>query len=385
MPYAKQPLTNPHQDPMLNNSSMFWPQRRQQEIEEKLHALGGGEEIRFAFLPSPETEFLRYLPEDLSKEIADWAPDTCRLIDPASSDETPDIVLATTHVSDREPTWLWTLRERYGPHPLLGIWMWDNHFDHETNLKAAQVADLVFPSHHYDATYLTSPNALLSNHIAACSAQWTRSEAEQLFDRYGRLPRKHALLVNYAKYDFAEERNTLIDLLGAHIPEADMLLMSQADRSRYFSKSRDARFAEWAAYKTTVIIPMIADLSTRFFDAMLAGLVPIVPSSVKDLDLLLSPQDQATLGIVRLPSYSLEDVSAAVKSALTLYDEGGIDGAIARHRYVLENHMVINRVTSMLYSAYLHATGQLGIELKTAPWGPGLYTVPGPGQAPHEA
>lgn len=359
-------------------SPMFWPQTRMHDIAERLRALGDRHEMRFAFLPSPETEFLSYLPEGLAKEISDWAPDSCRLIDPAASDEIPDIVLATTHVSDREPAWLWQLRDRYGPHPLLGIWMWDNHFDHETNLKAAQLADLVFPSHHYDATYLTSPNSLLSNHIAACSAQWTRSEAEQLFERHGTLARKHALLVNYAKYDFAEERNALIDLLGAHVPEAEMLLMSQTDRSRYFSKSREDRFAEWASYKTTVIIPMITDLSTRFFDAMLAGLVPIVPSSVRDLDLLLSPQEQDALGIVRLASYALDDVKAAVTHALSVYDSGGLDGAIARHRFVLENHMVINRVTGMLHTLYLHANGQLGMEFRTAPWGPGMYTAPGP-------
>lgn len=355
----------------------YWPHGRQRDISNRLRALGNQQEPRFAFLASPETQFLRYLPDNLNPEIARWAPDPFRLVDLARSDEPPDIILATTHVSDQEPAWLWSLRERYGPKPVLGIWMWDNHFDHETNIKAAQLADLVFPSHHYDAGYLTSPNALLSTHIAACSAQWTREEAARLFEQHGTKPRKHALLVNYAKYDFAEERNSLIDFLGAHIPEAEMLLMTQADRSRYFSKSREDRFAEWAAYKTTVIIPMIADLSTRFFDAMLAGLVPIVPTATKDLDLMLSRQDQATLGIVRLPSYAPDDVKVAVAKALAAYDEQGLDGALARHRFVLENHMVINRVTGMLHTMYLLANEQIGIELKTEPFGPGLYIAPG--------
>lgn len=355
----------------------FWPQSRQLDIVERLHALGESTEMRFAFLASPETQFLHYLSDDLTSEIAKWSPDPCRLIDLSPSDEIPDIILATTHVSDQEPAWLWSLRERYGPRPVLGIWMWDNHFDHETNIKAAQLADLVFPSHHYDAAYLTSPNSLLSSHIAACSAQWSREEAQRLFERYGTLARKHALLVNYAKYDFAEERNKLIDLLGLQVPEAEMLLMTQQDRSRYFSKSREDRFAEWSAYKTTIIIPMIIDLSTRFFDAMLAGLVPIVPSTVKDLDLLLSPQDQASLGIVRLQSYELHDVKAAVAQALEVFDAKGIDGVLARHHFVLENHMVINRVTEMLQTMYMHANNQLGIELKSGTFGPGLYTVSG--------
>ncbi|MDP1611953.1 MAG: hypothetical protein Q8M11_12945 [Sulfuritalea sp.] len=352
-----------------------WPIFRGDELATKLHSLAEKEEITYAFLPSPETNFLRYLPAGLTEEIASWSPDTCRLIDPATSGEVPDIIIATTHVSDREPSWLWQIRKKYGHQPLIALWMWDNHFDHETNLKSAILGDLVFPSHHYDATYLSSPVSLLSSHIPACSAQWTRREAEDLYSRFGDRARKHNLLVNYAKYDFAEKRNAFIDTIGENIAEAEMLLMDQADRSRYFSMNRADRFAEWSAYKTTIIIPMVNDLSTRFFDALLAGMVPIVPESIPDVDNLLSRQQQSALGIVRLPSYEIEDVKAAVSQAFSIYDERGINGARARHQFVLNNHMTINRISSILLTLHLHATNQIRIEFQDGPWGLGLYEV----------
>lgn len=358
---------------MSNAPAPAWQALRAATLNAKLMALAGKSEITYAFVPSPESGFLKYLPDNLSEEIAAWSPEPCRLVPASAGGEPPDIVIATTHVADYEASWLWQLRQESGEHPLYAIWMWDNHFDHDTNSKAAMAADFVFPSHHYDAAYLCSPAAVLSAHVPACSAQWTRGEAEQLFDAVGHRERRHKLLVNYAKYDFATERNHLIDEIGKHVPEAEMLLMSQADRSRYFSKGRAERFAEWAAYKTTIIIPMINDLSTRFFDALLAGMVPIVPRGIPDLDVLLSAEEQRELGIVRLASYAIDDVRAAVRLALARFDEGGLDGAIARHRFVAENHMVVNRITSMLYALYLDATHPDSIRFRDGPLGPGLY------------
>jgi len=360
---------------MNNANGKDWTASRVDELRRKINIIGKKDEITYSFIASPETNYLKYIPEGLIEEIAEWSPNTCRLIDSRISAEIPDIIIASTHVSDREYSWLWQLREDYGHQSVIALWLWDNHLDHVVNLKSAALGDFIFPSHRYDATYLLSVTSVLSSYIPACSAQWTRSEAADLFRTLEKRPRKHRLLVNYAKYDFAEERNALIDSIGENVAEADMLLMDQNDRSRYFAMNRADRFAEWSSYKTTIIIPMVIDLSTRFFDSLLAGMVPIVPESIPDLDILIPKKQQDELGIVRLRSYDISDVKSAISQALSIYDEMGPSGARARHLFVLENHMTINRLTSILVTFHLHATNQARIELRDGRWGPGLYEV----------
>jgi hypothetical protein len=184
----------------------------------------------------------------------------------------------------------------------------DNHWAWPQNLRSIMAADLIFVSHGSpDHTgYLRTPVALLAGHIAACSAQWARAQAGELGDIVQRAERQHKALINYVDYGFAwSERTRILKSYAADLADADVFLMPPDDRSRYFSLSPMERFAEWCRYKATIVIPIRDDLSTRVFDALLAGLIPIVPHSITDLDRIIPTGDQERLGIVRIDSLEL--------------------------------------------------------------------------------
>ena len=62
-------------------------------------------------------------------------------------------------------------------------------------------------------------------------------------------------------------RSEVIKSITENVPEAAVITMPAHDRSRYFLKTSAERFREWLGYKSTLILPLDSDLSTRLFDA----------------------------------------------------------------------------------------------------------------------
>jgi hypothetical protein len=239
---------------------------------------------------------------------------------------------------------------------VLAIWLWDNHISMVSNSRVAREADVVFPSHAYESAYLANPDSILGPHAPACCAQWARQEAGRLFAAHGNGPRSGQLLVNYVDYAFSP-RSALLRALAAQAPEADVLLMAPERRERYFSMTPAERFQEWARYKCTAILPVDADLSTRVFDALLAGVVPIVPRTLRDFDVVVPPAVQEALGIVRIDEPTVDALRAAAREAVRRFDALGAAGAAARHLYVLDNHLLADRVRAMGQSIVRLAAG----------------------------
>lgn len=353
-----------------------WPARRASDLRDRLRALLLKDRILYSFESGIPPGVLRYFPEDLAEELAHWAPEPFRHISTSGNDpdQEPDVVIVTAHSNDLQQR-LWDIRQKYGTDPVIVVWLWDNHTSYLYNKATVLAADLVMPCHSDPVDYLFNPASAVSSHVPLCCAQWSHAEATRLFARYGHHERKSRLLVNYVKYDYATERNAVIEEIRATMPDADVLTMPSNDRSRYFSGSSDRRFEEWAQYKATIILPVTQDLSTRFFDALLAGQIPIVPSCISDLDLVCPPETQDALGIVRIDSYEIGGIQAATREALKRFDAMGPEGVLARHHHVLEHHMLVNRVTAILHTVYMNATGELAVEFGNGNFGTALYQV----------
>jgi hypothetical protein len=93
---------------------------------------------------------------------------------------------------------------------------------------------------------------------------------------------------------------------------------------------------------------LVDDLSTRFFDALAAGQVPIVASNILDLDRIVPPDLQARLPIIRLQDYTVPALREAHERATAAFDREGNEGAERRHRFILENHMLAHRTRVLL-------------------------------------
>ena len=322
------------------------PSERARAIAGRVRSILQGGAGALTFAASEETGHLRYFSAQAYGDISAglrapfrWLPFDDYLRGEAR------ILIVTGHGADQSGP-LRELRGNEHPDTVLAVWLWDNHISNVNNRRTALAADIVFPSHAYHSSYLANPLSILGAHVPACSAQWSRTEAARLFHGHGSGPRSDRLLVNYVDYEFSP-RSALLRRLAADMPEADVMLMSADRRERYFAKSPADRFREWAAYKATVILPVEQDLSTRVFDALLAGLVPIVPRTIPDFDLVVPPAIQESLGVIRIDAPSLESIRDAAKLAVRRFDELGPEGAAARHEYALRDHLLDNRVLAM--------------------------------------
>lgn len=318
---------------------------RAADISSRLRGLAGRKEIAYSFVPLLNFMGIRYYPERLVDECS--ALSGFRYV-PYESGEHIDVLLTASHGADDSAV-LDAARSRLRADGLIGVWLWDNHTSKKSNLRSALAADFVFPSHRYAAGYLRNPASLLAAHIPACSAQWTRNEVAAWFDQILTTERSSKVLVNYVDYEWSP-RSPILRRLQAELPEAEVLLMSPWNRGRYFDQTAEQRFAEWCGYKTTVILPLRNDFSTRLFDALLAGLVPVVPQSVLDLDSVIPPEIQDRLGIVRVASLDIPVLREAFRLAIDRFDANGEAGARQRHEFVLDGHMLRHRVAAMLQS-----------------------------------
>lgn len=357
---------------------MNWTNRRSEELENRLKGFASLPSIRYTFLPSQRVQQAYrngYFPDndDLDNELLSSAPSPFSYV-PEKEYANANIVIVSIHGAASETAALWDLRRQLGEQVLIVAWLWDNHVSHVENMRSALAADIVFVSHAYEAGHVHTPASLVAGHIPACSAQWTRAQASEFFEQAEPRERRHKLLVNYVIQAPASPlRRRVLEEYRTGLIEADVFLMSTEERARYFNLSRRDRFFDWADYKATVIVPMGADVSTRVFDALLAGQVPIVPEYIDDFDIVIPRHEQESLGIVRVQSLELPEIRKAATEALGIFDDMGMEGARARHVYALDSHMLVNRVEQMLYVLWLISEGDLTIEFARAHYGDALY------------
>ncbi|WP_448563011.1 hypothetical protein [Trichothermofontia sp.] len=286
-----------------------------------------------------------------------------------------DILIITYRGADDSNT-IWNLRTSVRPDTLMIVWMFDNHLAYLQGLRTATAADFIFPSHKYASGYLPTPAACLASHVPLCCIQWSREEANQFVERFALTKRSNQLLINYVDYPWSP-RSQVLHAIKDNMPEANVYLMPPDDRSRYFSKSRSERYQEWIEHKSTLILPVDRDLPTRVFDGLLAGQVLIVPETLADFDRVFPRELQSQLGIIRIPNLEISTIREAAARAIQVFDEQGIDGAIARYRYVLENHMLVNRVDLILKTLKGIADRQFAVRFDRDPQlGYGLWLQP---------
>jgi hypothetical protein len=339
----------------------MWPAERVEGLRQLIARLGPARRCRFSFLPSDETTPITYFADDRGLDLARLSGKGFDLIGPSDRAAIIDVLIVTAHgVVDLSPS-IWRLRQQL-PSTVIAVWFWDNHLSQFRNMRTAQAADFAFPSHWYCAPLLANPCSILGNHIPACSAQWTRNLAASLFNSALSRERSDRVLVNYVDYPFSW-RSALLRQLQTEAPETDVKLMPPEDRSRYFAKTPTDRFAEWLQYKASLLLPVDRDLSTRAFDALLAGQVLLVTDLVADFSAVIPPADQERLGIIRLPDLSISTVRRCAAEAIRRYDAGGISAAAERHRFVLDNHMLVNRVDAILETIRQIAAGTLKLSV----------------------
>ncbi len=256
-----------------------------------------------------------------------------------------DLILMTAHGDDLSN--LIAELKKINSKLIIAVWFFDNHLGYLNNFRTAILADIYFPSHDYCKDYLLNPFSIQGKHYPACQAQWVSGELE--FENIARNQiRKNNLLLNYVDYKFSW-RSNLLNELRKKSSDIDFKVMPPNDRDRYFTLSPKEKYREWCSYKSTLILPVEKDLSTRVFDALFAGQVLIVPTLLDDFDQVIPKEYQNLLGIIRIKDLNYDTIKLAVKKAIEIFDTRGEEGIMKRFYFVYQNHMLVNRVKDILH------------------------------------
>jgi hypothetical protein len=267
----------------------------------------------------------------------------------------PDtLVILTGHAHLRAELDVLRAIKAHSPGCMVVMWLFDNHHNYFCNAYAACFADLCFPSHPMPMDYLShAAPGRIGPTIPLATGQWSRPQLTSLWKRFEREGRSDGLSGHYTYYALAPRRNALLVQAIEEWPQADFSL--RQDWS-YHARSPEDRFLQWRRHKVSVCLPVANDLSNRFFDALATGQVPIVASDILDLDRVIPPDLQTSLPIIRLRKYTIAALRDAHERAIAAFNSEGHEGAERRHRFVLQNHMLANRIR-LLVDETAHLSG----------------------------
>ncbi len=274
-----------------------------------------------------------------------------RIADVLQSGAVFDLAILCCHLEGGEEAVLFEAR-RSGLAALYGVWFWDNHHHIHSNIRIAMLADLVFVSHWHERRHLNLPAALAAAHIPACSRQWSAGAIARHYPAGLPTERRNGLFGGFGRYAWAVERNRLIEALAAACSEHSLTL---GNVDSYFQISAAERLRSWIEHKVQLIVPINRDASTRIFEALMTGQIPLVPDDVPDLDRVVSPEMQAALPIVRYQAFDAASAETAWRQAVVLFDEAGAAGVLRRHEFARDHHSLAARLAD--FAGFLRRPG----------------------------
>ena len=259
-----------------------------------------------------------------------------------------DVALILTHWVD-EVAQLRAARH-HNVADLYVLWSWDNHLAEDFHRQVAALGDLIIPAHGFNVAYLKGARNDVLPSVSSPSVQWDLPTAESVFDASGYDERSDDLYGAYFTYkEFPERERLLRACVTARISDGIFLReANEANRDTFFHSGAAGRLKEWMAYKTSICLPLRNDLSSRLFEALVAGQIPIAPRRTVDLDQVIPPEVQEWLPIIRFDEYTVANVQAAYREAIRRFDQDGPAGVLRRHRYAVENHMARHRMMEVV-------------------------------------
>lgn len=214
-------------------------------------------------------------------------------------------------------------------HTIFIAWDWDNHHWLDLSTFLAIHSDIYAPAHHENLYLLSRHNWLTVGPVYCSSIQWSQDF----------LKNRQLELTN-------TERSS--EPLGMHIPYArfnfriqTLLTLNKRYPSIGFSShdfhnlSSYDKLKQWCAFKSHWIAPVLNDIPIRIFDALITGGIPIVPLSLRFMPPICHIPKNSI--VFYKPTDIVEPVEI-IKRANNLFDQGGKDGIIERHKYAFEKH-----------------------------------------------
>lgn len=280
---------------------------------------------------------------------------------PASLPPNSVFLLLNNDIGKRLPQYI----DYYNRHPeaLFIIWDWDSQHWIYMSSALALNSDVYVPASSENVHMLSQFNPYTVGPVFAAAHQWSRRfllEHVELFmaERSGEPLGMHVFYENYPR------RNRAIATLAQSFKTVGF------GTNEFKNRSDLDNLREWAGHKTHWIVPVLAGVPIRIYNALVTGGIPILPSFYKNLP------EIAILG--ESPSYyqvaDLLQPEVINAEAVARFDAGGESGLIARIAQGVERHHIDARCEQLLLAVedvldrvlrgnHGHGLGYLGARL----------------------
>lgn len=229
------------------------------------------------------------------------------------------------------------------PKTIFAIHDYDNHHWIPNNIQAAIFADIYIPSHQDEYLLASRVNSNIVGGIPCGTNQWSMEFIRQHGSPTFTCQRTDQPLGKYYFYEKFSHRNKAISTLAQNFPSIGLL-----DKD-FHALSQQQKWSEWCAHKVHWVIPVLNDLPIRFFDALITGGLPLIPSGLKPY--------VAALGIpekfyITYGPLDIIESKEFIKKANEQFDSEGIDGIKARHQYAVRHFHVDTIVEKIISATY---------------------------------
>lgn len=229
------------------------------------------------------------------------------------------------------------------PRSLFSIHDYDNHHWISNNIQAAIFADIYFPAHQdsFDLASRVNPNVI--GGVPCGTNNWSIDFIKKHFTKMGSLNRNRIPLGKYYIYDQFIHRNKTISTLGQTYPSIGFITTD------FHNLSQQEKWDEWTSYALHWIIPVLNDLPIRFFDALITGGIPLIPTGLKSTIKSLGIPENF---YVEYGPLDILDPKKVVQQANDFFDEEGLEGMVERHQFCLEHFHVDAVLEQIIASSY---------------------------------
>jgi hypothetical protein len=229
------------------------------------------------------------------------------------------------------------------PNTIFAIHDYDNHHWINNNIQAAIFSDIYIPSHQADNLISSRVNPNIVGGIPCGTNQWSMAFIKRNLSSLLACQRAEQPLGKYYFYEKFGHRNKAISTLSQSFPSINLL------EKDFHALSQEQKWLEWCGHKVHWIIPVLNDLPIRFFDALITGGIPLVPSGILPFVNALDIPESFYI------SYGPLDIiqpKEFIKKANERFDLEGVNGIKTRSEYAVK-HFHVDAIIEKIMGATL--------------------------------
>lgn len=217
------------------------------------------------------------------------------------------------------------------PSTIFAVHDYDNHHWINNNIQVAIFSDVYVPAHQSDNLMASRVNSNIVGGIPCGSNQWSMDFILSFGKENLPIERSDSPLGKYYFYEKFIHRNKVVNTLSNSF--AGIGFVGQD----FHALSQEEKWREWSGHELHLIVPVLNDLPIRFFDALITGGIPLIPSGLKPfVDSLQIPEAlYGTYGPLDIldPKKLFETQSERFKGL-------GLTGILERHNFAVDNFQI---------------------------------------------